>query len=256
MEKQKKTQRAQEEDALFVKMIYWVIGAAVLELLLLLLNRYYINDAIASTALFVTVQGAVVALCGIFPVCFVAALYWLVRRKQGEKDLTLPVSAVILTVALTICVVVVFTLGSAGLKLMYMVVPGVAVLALVYYLYQREFFVMATLSAIALLAVRLTSQIAIRPLVTYGYLVFLVVAFVAAILLAVLNAKGKGVTVGEKKFQLFQMQEINYLLLGVTCVLAVGVVVAALLTTLYAVYYGVLVAWLLILAVFYTIKLM
>jgi len=94
------------------------------------------------------------------------------------------------------------------------------------------------------------------PAIAYGYAVVLGVALVgAAVVFRVMQAaegklrlKGNWVEVLPKS--------ANYALLYVTCGVVAAVVIAALLLGGLAVLYGVLVAWLLILAVYYTVRLM
>ena len=117
--------------------------------------------------------------------------------------------------ALAVCAVVIRVFDESGIRLLYVAVPAVAVLALIYYLYQREFFFAAVLSALGLLGVKVVPYHFGFPAIAYGYAVVLGVALVGA-----------------------------------------AVVIAALLLGGLAVLYGVLVAWLLILAVYYTVRLM
>ena len=46
MDKRERAQRAKQEDALLNRVLAWIAGAVVLEALLLLLDRYYVNYSI------------------------------------------------------------------------------------------------------------------------------------------------------------------------------------------------------------------
>ena len=72
-----------------------------------------------------------------------------------------------------------------------MAVPAVAVLALIYYLYQREFFFAAVLSALGLLGVKVVPYHFGFPAIAYGYAVVLGVALVGAVVVfRVMQAAG------------------------------------------------------------------
>ena len=48
MNKRERTERARQEDAVLNKVLYWIVGAVVLEFLLLLVNRFYIKYTVAT----------------------------------------------------------------------------------------------------------------------------------------------------------------------------------------------------------------
>ena len=134
--------------------------------------------------------------------------------------------------------------------------PAVAVLALIYYLYQREFFCAAVLSALGLLAVRVVPQYAGHPVLAIGYAVVLAVLVLAALVLFFRLQKGQGrMAVKGAPVQILP-KNANYALLYATCAVVAAVLAAALALGSLTLLYGVLVAWLLILAVYYTVRLM
>ena len=228
--KEQQAQRAKQEDVVLNKVLWWIVGAVVLEVLLLLLNKVYANYTVEQIELAKSLRDVFSVLMIALPICFVVLLIWaVVARKSGK-----------------------FT----GIRLLYVAVPAVAVLALIYYLYQREFFFAAVLSALGLLGVKVVPYHFGFPAIAYGYAVVLGVALVGAVVVfrvmqaaeGKLRLKGNWVEVLPKS--------ANYALLYVTCGVVAAVVIAALLLGGLAVLYGVLVAWLLILAVYYTVRLM
>ena len=46
--KEQQAQRARQEDEILVKVLWWIVGAVVLEALLRLLNRYYVDYTVTS----------------------------------------------------------------------------------------------------------------------------------------------------------------------------------------------------------------
>ena len=127
-----------------------------------------------------------------------------------------------------------------------------SVLALIYYLYQREFFFAAVISALGLLGVKVVPYHFGFPAIAYGYAVVLGVALVGAVVVfRVMQAAGGKLRLKGNWVEVLP-KSANYALLYVTCGVVAAVVIAALLLGGLAVLYGVLVAWLLILAVYYT----
>ena len=158
--------------------------------------------------------------------------------------------------ALAVCAVVIRVFDESGIRLLYVAVPAVAVLALIYYLYQREFFFAAVLSALGLLGVKVVPYHFGFPAIAYGYAVVLGVALVGAVVVfRVMQAAGGKLRLKGNWVEVLP-KSANYALLYVTCGVVAAVVIAALLLGGLAVLYGVLVAWLLILAVYYTVRLM
>ena len=70
-----------------------------------------------------------------------------------------------------------------------------------------------------------------------------------------LQTSGGILKLGGKELRLFP-KNANYAMLYVTCIVVAAVLVAALLLGSLPVLYGVMVAWLLIMAVYYTVRLM
>lgn len=192
----------------------------------------------------------------ILPICFVVLLVlWLLARKAG-KLVRLTGGLTLAALILAVCAVVVRIFDNSGVKFLYTAVPAVAVLALIYYLYQREFFFSALLSALGLLGIKLVPRTRMSLVLSYGYAVVLAVVVVAALVLFRMLQKNEGkLTVKGGPVQVLP-KSANYALMYVTCVLVAAVVAAAAVLGGLAVLYGVLVAWLLILAVYHTVRLM
>ena len=242
--KEQQAQRAKQEDVVLNKVLWWIVGAVVLEVLLLLLNKVYANYTVEQIELAKSLRDVFSVLMIALPICFVVLLIWaVVARKSGKFTRLSSVLAGVM-LALAVCAVVIRVFDESGIRLLYVAVPAVAVLALIYYLYQREFFFAAVLSALGLLGVKVVPYHFGFPAIAYGYAVVLGGAMVGAVVVFRVN----WVEVLPKS--------ANYALLYVTCGVVAAVVIAALLLGGLAVLYGVLVAWLLILAVYYTVRLM
>lgn len=255
--KEQQAQRAKQEDEILNKVLWWIVGSVILEALLLLLNKVFVNYTLDQIDLAVALREEVFPkLSIILPICFVVLLVlWLLARKAG-KLVRLTGGLTLAALILAVCAVVVRIFDNSGVKFLYTAVPAVAVLALIYYLYQREFFFSAVLSALGLLGIKLVPRTGMSLVLSYGYAVVLAVVVVAALVLFRMLQKNEGkLTVKGGPVQVLP-KSANYVLMYVTCVLVAAVVAAAAVLGGLAVLYGVLVAWLLILAVYHTVRLM
>ena len=255
--KEQQAQRARQEDEILAKVLWWIVGAVVLEALLLLLNRYFVDYTVDQIDLALALHDHVLPVLSVaFPVCFAVMLaLWLAARKAGRFT-RLTAGLTLAFLALAVCAVVARVFAGSGIRFLYMAVPALAVLVLIYYLYQREFFCAAVLSALGLLAVRVVPQHAGHPALSYGYAIVLAVALVgAAVVFTVMRASGGKLKLKGDWVQVLP-KNANYALLYATCAVAAAVLAAALFLGALTLLYGVLVAWLLILAVYYTVRLM
>ena len=78
-------------------------------------------------------------------------MVWVVLRlKQGGRaGLQLSLAAV--SAALYLCAQITLVFQESGIRMLFWLVPAWAALALVYYLYQREFFLSALVSGVGVL---------------------------------------------------------------------------------------------------------
>ena len=254
--KEQQAQRAKQEDEILNKVLWWIVGSVILEMLLLLLNKVYVNYTVDQIELAYSLRSAFQVLAIVLPVCFVVVLaVWLAARRSGRLT-RLTGGLTLVFLALAVCAVVVRLFDNSGIKFLYLAVPAVAVLALIYYLYQREFFFSALLSALGLLGVKLLPRIGGASVVGYGYAVALAVVLAAALVVFRMLQKNQGKLALKGKLTRILPKNANYALLYVTCGVVAAVSVAAVVLGGLTVLYGVLVAWLLILAVYHTVRLM
>ena len=148
--KEQQIQRAKQEDAILTKVLWWIVGAVVLEALLLLLNQVYSHYTPAQIPLALALRHVFTGLAIALPICFVLLLIWAVKARKSGKHAGLSAALAIIVLALAACAVVIRVFDESGIRLLYVAVPAVAVLALIYYLYQREFFFAAVLSALGI----------------------------------------------------------------------------------------------------------
>ena len=166
--KEQQMQRERQEDVVLNKVLWWIVGAVVLEFLLLLLNRFYSYYTPDGIALAQALRTVFTVLGIVLPLCFLALLAWYRSARRSGKGTRLSGALTLIALALAVCAVVIAVFRASGIQFLYIAVPAVAVLALIYYLYQHEFFLIAVLSALGILAVHLVPRADLSALIAYG----------------------------------------------------------------------------------------
>ena len=256
--KQLKAAKERQEEAALNRVLCWIAGGAVLEFLLLLLNRYYSHYTVAQIELRVALGSAVKILAVAALACAAAGAFWWNNTRKNQKRGTLPGILTLFLAGVSISCFATWLFDTAGLRLMYLGVPCVIVLVIIYYLYQHEFFLVACVSALALLGTWVSSRGLGGAYAALTYVVVIVSALVvlAGALLCRKAQAGDGtVEFRGKKIRVFA-KDANYALLYLSAAIALVVLAAAALGVMTVILRAVMVAWLLIMAVYYTMKLM
>lgn len=252
-----RAEREQREDQALNRALIWFGGAIVAEALVLLVKRYYV-DYWAEEA------GIAQFLLRMFPILAVVAalacagcVYWSVQNIKKEKKATVSVILSIVSALVAVCAAIFALFTGNGVKAVLVLVPVVAVLALVYYLYQKEFFVVSVSSAAALCALWCMRQ---DPWSVKVYLLAVAALIVIAlcVVLTLYLKKGDGVlTVSGKRIRVFG-KSANYKIILGACGAAAVLVLASMLLGAAAAYYVMFaaVALVFVAAVYYTVKLM
>lgn len=255
--KQMKAIRAKQEEAALNRVLCWLVGGSVLEFLLLLLNRYYNHYTVSQIDLRIALGTAVKVLAVAALVGALACGAWWNSARKSGKSTTIPGALGLFLAGGSVSCFATWFFAGAGLKLMYLAVPAAIVLAFIYYLYQREFFLVAAMSAEALLGVWVCARALggkYAP-VAYVYLLVAAVDLVCA-LLSCRKAQGdNGKVTFRGRTILTLSRDANYALLYASAVIALATLAAAVLSVPTTILLAVLVAWLLIMAVYYTVKL-
>ena len=253
-EKGKRTQRQSEDDRVFNRMLLWLAGAVVVELLLLLLQKVYVEmifEGLVALALLnffrvFSVAGAVIAVgCGI----------WAVMNRRSGKPVTLPVIVAGAAAVLWVISLLSYFLYAEGVRILMMFPAAAAVLIIIFFLYQRPFFFNAMLTGGGLLALLLHRQYYMdHP----RFITACVAAGVAALAAAAALALQLRTTDGKLgRFRVVPV-ESDYLMTFLTCAVTAVVMVLGLILGVamsqYLMY--VLVGWLFVQAVFFTVKMM
>lgn len=253
MNKKQKEARQHQEDIALSRGMLWVGGAIVLELLLLLVNRYYINYFVSEVDVAIALAGAMGILRIAGAAAAVLGLAWAaVRFRKGQKAGAYTIAALACG-AVAVCCHVSLAFQEVGVRMLFLLVPAWAGLALIFYLYQRELFLGVTASGLAVLGlwfVRVGGTMEAS-----ACLAGIVLVTVAALLLkksggVARRADGEEVRILSKK--------AAYPPVLASCLVGLAAVLAGIFLGANVAYYliFVMVVWLFALLVFYTVKLM
>lgn len=249
MDKKQREVRRQQEDLAFKRGLLWVLGAAVLECLLALVNRFYINYYPEEWRIAYGFLYTLMALRVVGPIVAVLGLAWMVLRLRKGGGVVLPIGVAALGGALGICAHVTLSLQAIGVSMLFWLVVAWGVLGLVYYIYQREFFLAASGVGLSVLGMWF---------VRYNHWLEAAAALVGIVLVlavVVLLKKNSGVLSCVREVR-FLPKDAAYGAVLLSCVAALVALVAAMVLGSGVAYYliFVMLAWLFALFVYYTVK--
>ena len=257
--KQREAQEARrrQEDIALQRGLLWVAGAVALEALLVLINRFYFHASLDPAAnevnIYLALHEVFPLLRMALPVAAVLGLLWMVWMLKQKKKYGLPLVVTIALAALTVCVHVIVKFETVGMSMLYWLVIAWAVLAMVFSIYQREFFLGASACGMSVLGLWFARYGAAGRM--EGALISAAIVVVSAA--ALWMKKNDGALPGKEPVQ-FLPKKTNYAVLLVTCLVSLAAVVVSMLAGDTVAYYlmFVMVAWLFALFVYYTVKLM
>lgn len=254
MDKNQREARRRQEDRALNRGLLWVAGAILLEALLLFVNRYYINILTSEVDFAIMLRSVmkVVRIAG--AVVGAVSLVWAALQFKKGGKVTLPTVVGLACMALAVCAHVILAFDKSGMQMLFLLVPAWAGLALVYYLYQREFFLAATasgLAAVGLWFIRFGGMGFEAGLTLVG------IILVAAIALWLKKSGGVVRRSSGEEVQIMA-KNTSYALILASCLVGVVALAVALLLGGIIAYYLIfaMVAWMFVLLVYYTVKLM
>ena len=172
MNKSQKDEQRLQEDIALSRGLVWVGIAIVLELLLLLVNKYYGN--VYSTAESVAMAYMVLNILTAVRVIGAAAAavfgVWSILNFKNGKACRIPAMMMLISGILTFSSHIIMNFQGTGVHMLYMLIPALAALALAYYLYQRDFFCSAALCGMGIVALWLIRHGANTAYTVYAYL--------------------------------------------------------------------------------------
>ena len=253
--KQQEEQRRHEELALKHGML-WAAVAVVLEVLLFFVNRYAFDfDATAQGVAIAEAVRAVLSamrLLGAAALVLGVALFVMQQvKKKGKTGLAVIVG--VMGAVGMICGHVALKYQSAGVRMLYLLVPVLGGLALSYYIYQREFFVAALPTVLAVLGLWFV-RVGGMGAEVLGTM--LTCALVGVLMASMKKTAGvfelSGVSVR------MMPEKTNYTMVLGSCAAAIAVQLLAIVAGSAVAYYLIFAmgAWLFALLVYYTVKML
>jgi len=252
-EKEKRLQRRKAEDAVFNRMLLCLLGAVIAEVVILLVKRVCIdlvNLALANALyhIFGVLQFAAL------PVAVICAVWYAVWKKKGKKTV-FPLICTLVAAGLWIIALLTYQLNEFGVRMLMLLPAVVAVLILIWFLYQRAFFVNAILTGAGMAAMWVFRRYFMNH--PTAVIICFVIGLVLLALVALLAWKLRRTNGKLGKLELMP-EGSNYGVCWLTCAIVALVMILALVLGIGAAYYllYVLVGWLFCQAVFFTVKLM
>lgn len=252
MNKKRQEEQHRQENLALRHGLLWAAGAVVLEVLLFLVNRYAFDfDATAEgVALAETLRTVLSALrlMGAAACVVGIALFVMQQMKKLSKN-AWPVVVFTAGAVVKVCAHVALKYQDTGMRMLYLLVPVMAGLALSYYIYYREFFVAAVASVLAMLGLWFV-RVGGMSAEVIGTVLFCVAALVAVLKLKKGNGCLKGVRLLHEK--------TNYPMVLGSCAAAIAVQLLAAVAGSAVAYYLLyaMAAWLFALLVYYTVKML
>lgn len=253
--KKNKLEKEQADEKALNSIFAWLGGGAVLECFLLLLNRFWVNYYVSEINFRLNILDPIVKVLAFLALggAVFAAMRW--KKDTGKR---LPAATALVALGVSVGCFAAWLLGDAGLSALYTAVPVIVLLAVIFYLYQPEFSLIATLSALGIFGVWLCSHgVSGRTaVVCWIYTLAALTLIGLTVWVCSICRKEHGFFMWKGKQLPVFSKDTNYLPAFISAAVSAGVLVCALLGLPVMALYGISVAWLLVMAVFYTVKLM
>ena len=260
LEKEKRALREQEENDTLRRLLFWLGAAVHLEAVVMLGNRYYFHYLTSEILVAERIMNILGPLQYVGFIIAAAFGVWAImgRKKDKKGGLCRTICAAFFAM-ISVIAILFRQVGSPCVSLLLAIIPCMAGLIMIYYLYQREFFCAACLSGLGILGLWIFRSSGERyQSVIYVYIALAVVFAIAMVYLAMQAKKNDGLLkLGERKLMLFK-PKANYTLIFASAALAVLLLVIAPFVALAFAYFAfwALIVWLFVLAVYFTAKMM
>lgn len=250
----------QQENEILYKILFWLGVAVVLEAIVIWVNRYFFHYlakeiplATALMSVFSVLQYVALALALIFFV------WVLLTRKKESKFAYLRLLLAVLFAGIGVFSFLFIHVGIASISPLLVCIPAGAGLIMIYYLYQKEFFVITFASFLGILGLWIIRSARSNYQVFLNIYVVSVLCLLLAVVIFSLHLRKSGGKINFRGNVLTVFAKgSNYEVLWITCALAAIALLGALIFGAQFAYYAILalVVWLFIMAIYFTSKLM
>lgn len=266
IEKDQKALQEKQENEILRRLLSWLGMAFVLEMWIFFVNRFVYNvrpteSAIGlMSALFNQVL-PIMQYGGVILAALIALWHIGAKKKNPEIGILRIILAAFFAV-LAVCALLFLRLGEASVPVLLVVVPSLAGIMMIYYLYQKEFFVISLVCGMGILGLWIFRASSSQyQMLFFAYLAVVLCVLAAIVALSYLSGKGNGrVKLGDRSLE-FLGPAANRNVIYIACALvAVTLLLSMVMGALGAAiaYYSilVLVIWVFVMAVYFTSKLM
>lgn len=261
-ERDTRVMREQQENEILRRVLFWLGAAVLLETMVLLGNRFFFHTL--TTPGEMHLQQVLLQILEILRFAgFIVALGFLIwafvgRRKNAHCGIARIISAAFFA-GISVCAILFLHIGMPSVSVLLVVIPAMAGLIMIYYLYQKEFFVLASLCGLGILGLWVYRQGSVQYLnLYYVYAAFVVVLVALCAVLSLRLKKGEGsIELAGRKWEILS-PDANYTTTWASCALVVlGLMLAPVLGAVFAYYaFLALIIWIFVMAVYFTSKLM
>lgn len=255
-EKDLKALRDLQELEILRRVLFWLGAAVLLEALVLLANRFTFHQ-INTMLTMVQILGALQYVGILLGLGFLA---WAVagRRKHPKSGICRIISAAFFA-STSVIAFLFLHVGMSCISILLVGIPAMGGLIMIFYLYQREFFILAAISGMGMLGLWIFRSASASYLTFYYvYAVVVVLLALAVILLSLRVQKEHGALIWGKHTLGIVQSDANYKSVWLSCALVMAfLLVSPFLGAVFAYYaFLALVVWIFVMAVYFTSRLM
>ncbi|MEG2000150.1 MAG: hypothetical protein RR053_01980 [Evtepia sp.] len=260
MKNSEQTSREQQDIEVLKRVLLWLGAAVILETIVLLVNRFYFHLRTNEMGALPTIDTILRVIPYVAVILCLALFLWAViaKRKNPHCGISRLIGSA-LCAAIAVSTFLFRYVGPATVQILQVLVPALAVLMLVYYLYQHEFFAISFLSGMAILGLWIfrSGSAKYQPFF-YAYLAATLVIVLAVLVFSLVLKKNHGILHFRGKEIAVFGSKANYSVLFLTCALTAAVSLAVLAFGTTFAYYAIfaIVVWLFVMAVYFTVRLM
>lgn len=258
-EKELRALRQEEEVQVYKRLLSWIGAAALLEAFVLFGNRYYFHFLTTEIGFLKSLIKVFGALQYVGIVLGIACLAWAVSENKKDGKRFFPkILAYIFFVTALICTLFLHA-GSISVPLLLAGIPTIATLTIVYYIYQKEFFIVVCITTIGILGFWLLRALGVhRVHYFYAYLLLAYCVIAAAVYFSLNLKKNAGNYVWKEKIVSVLKSDANYNSIWVTCAAVAFLLPLSLFLGATFAYYALLcfMVWIFVMAVYFTSRLM
>ena len=264
IEKEQKALQEKQENEILRRLLSWLGMAFVLEIWIFFVNRFVYNIRPTETEIlsFLFYQVLPVMQYGGLILAALVTLWHVGEKKKNPETGIFRIILAVFFAVLAVCSLLFLRLGEASVPVLLVIVPSLAGIMMIYYLYQKEFFVISVVCGSGILGLWLfRASAGQHQKLFFTYLAVLFCVLTVIVALAYLSRKGNGaVKLGNRSLD-FLGPKANFHVLYITCAVVAVTLLLSVVSGAVGVgiaYYSILalVVWVFAMAVYFTSKLM